>query len=214
VQRRFPTVAAACASAGVDPARDLIPVRPAAHFLCGGVETDAWGATDVPGLYAVGEVAATGVHGANRLASNSLLEGLVYGARVAAGLTLELPASLSGAEHATWDATLTDDAELAAHARGLMDQHAGIVRDAVGLGAAATRLRPLAARDTTCLVASAVVAAAAERPESVGCHFRADAPESLLPPSSRVEVRLGPDGLPAGHLRSHEDAALTVGAAL
>ena len=212
VRRRFPTVAAACSSAGADPARDPIPVRPAAHFLCGGVETDAWGATDVPGLYAVGEVAATGVHGANRLASNSLLEGLVYGARVAAGLTLELPAAHDGAEHATYGAGLTDDADLAARARTLMDQHAGIIRDAAGLDTAAAQLRPLATRDTTCLVASAVVTAAAARQESVGCHLRADAPEPVLP-SSRVEVRLAPDGVPLAHLRSSEDAVLA-GAAL
>lgn len=213
VRRRFPTVAAACATAGVDPARDLVPVRPAAHFLCGGVATDAWGATDLPGLYAVGEVADAGVHGANRLASNSLLEGLVYGARVAAGLTLELPVARSRSDDATPDATLTDDADLAAHARSLMDQHAGIVRDAAGLNTAATQLRPLVAGDTTCLVASAVIAAAAARQESVGCHLRADAPESLLPPSGRVEVRLDVDGLPTAELTSPEESVLT-GAAL
>jgi len=77
---RFPTVIAACQRYGVDLTTDLIPVAPAEHFLCGGVRVDGVGATDVPGLYAVGEVAATGVHGANRLASNSLLEGLVFGA--------------------------------------------------------------------------------------------------------------------------------------
>jgi L-aspartate oxidase len=213
VRRRFPTVAAACSSAGVDPARDPIPVRPAAHFLCGGVATDAWGATDVPGLYAVGEVAATGVHGANRLASNSLLEGLVYGARVAAGLTLELPAPQDRADDAMYDAGLTDDIDLATRARTLVDRHAGIIRDAAGLDTAASQLRPLATRDTTCLVASAVVAAAAARHESVGCHLRADAPASGLPSSTRVEVRLDPDGVPCAYLRSSEECVLA-GAAL
>src|SRR5205085_7194763 len=82
--RRLPT-------AGIEPVTDPIPVAPGAHFSCGGVLTDQWGRTDVPGLYAVGEVACSGVHGANRLASNSLLEGLVFGERVAARLVLDLP---------------------------------------------------------------------------------------------------------------------------
>jgi L-aspartate oxidase len=83
VHARFPTIAAACRSVGFDLARDRIPVGPAAHYIMGGVETDVWGRTTLPGLYAAGEVACTGVHGANRLASNSLLEGLVFGARAA-----------------------------------------------------------------------------------------------------------------------------------
>src|SRR5262249_42826866 len=81
IRRRFPTIAAMCAHAGLDLARDRIPVGPAAHYLMGGIETDEWARTTVPGLFAAGETACTGVHGANRLASNSLLEGLVFGAR-------------------------------------------------------------------------------------------------------------------------------------
>jgi L-aspartate oxidase len=80
---RFPTIAASLASIGLDPQRDWLPIAPAAHHLSGGVVTDLWGATALPGLWAVGEVACTGVHGANRLASNSLLEGMVFGARLA-----------------------------------------------------------------------------------------------------------------------------------
>ncbi len=83
VVRRFPTIAAMCQRVGLDLARDPIPVGPAAHYIMGGVDTDEWGRTSLPGLYAAGEVACTGVHGANRLASNSLLEGLVFGARAA-----------------------------------------------------------------------------------------------------------------------------------
>ena len=87
VHDRFPTISAACRSAGLDLARDRIPVGPAAHYVMGGVDTDVWGRTTLAGLFAAGEVACTGVHGANRLASNSLLEGLVFGARAAAAMT-------------------------------------------------------------------------------------------------------------------------------
>ena len=83
VHARFPLISEACRRAGLDLARDPIPVGPAAHYVMGGVSTDLDGRTTVPGLYAAGEVACTGVHGANRLASNSLLEGLVFGARAA-----------------------------------------------------------------------------------------------------------------------------------
>ena len=81
--QRFPTIAASLTSIGLDPETDWLPIAPAAHHLSGGVVTDLWGATALPGLWAVGEVACTGVHGANRLASNSLLEGMVFGARLA-----------------------------------------------------------------------------------------------------------------------------------
>ena len=81
--QRFPTIAASLSSIGLDPETDWLPIAPAAHHLSGGVLTDLWGATALPGLWAVGEVACTGVHGANRLASNSLLEGMVFGARLA-----------------------------------------------------------------------------------------------------------------------------------
>jgi L-aspartate oxidase len=80
--QRFPTIAASLSSIGLDPEHDWLPIAPAAHHLSGGVVTDLWGATALPGLWAVGEVACTGVHGANRLASNSLLEGMVFGARL------------------------------------------------------------------------------------------------------------------------------------
>jgi len=85
VRERFPTIAAMCAQVGLDLARDPIPVGPAAHYIMGGVDTDEWGRTSIAGLFAAGEAASTGVHGANRLASNSLLEGLVFGARAGRG---------------------------------------------------------------------------------------------------------------------------------
>ena len=90
VRDRFPTIAAACRQVGLDLAKDPIPVGPAAHYVMGGIDTDEWARTSLPGLYAAGETACTGVHGANRLASNSLLEGLVFGARAAAAMQQEL----------------------------------------------------------------------------------------------------------------------------
>ena len=86
VRRRFPAITDACRQAGLDLATDRIPVSPAAHYVMGGVETDLDGRTSIAGLFAAGEAACTGVHGANRLASNSLLEGLVFGARAAAAM--------------------------------------------------------------------------------------------------------------------------------
>src|ERR1700722_19663697 len=90
-QHRFPTIAASCREHGIDPVTELIPVVPAAHYVSGGVRTDLHGRTSVPGLYACGECACTRVHGANRLASNSLLEGLVFAERIAEVLARELP---------------------------------------------------------------------------------------------------------------------------
>jgi L-aspartate oxidase len=92
VAHRFPTITASCLAVGVDPQVDLIPVAPAAHYASGGVRTDLAGRTSIDGLYACGEVACTGVHGANRLASNSLLEGLVFARRIAADILRDLPA--------------------------------------------------------------------------------------------------------------------------
>ncbi len=112
MRRRFPTIAAVCLTAGFDLARDLIPVGPAAHYMMGGVETDLSGRTSMPGLFAAGEVACTRVHGANRLASNSLLEGLVFGARAGSAMTRsEASAELSPAIHRPlppWPATRAD----------------------------------------------------------------------------------------------------------
>ena len=96
VRKRFPTIAEMCARVGLDLARDPIPVGPAAHYIMGGVDTDEWSRTSLPGLFAAGEVACTGVHGANRLASNSLLEGLVFGAR--AGIAMQQPAGAARVE--------------------------------------------------------------------------------------------------------------------
>ncbi|MBF4162608.1 L-aspartate oxidase [Nocardioides acrostichi] len=184
-ERRFPTILATCRSHGVDPVVELIPVAPACHYASGGVRTDLWGRTDLPGLYATGEAACSGVHGANRLASNSLLEGLVFSRRIAQVLPGELR---------PWAEPRSDDARPAGLVAGavrpalqeLMSTRVGVLRTAQGLAEAAERLvelagRPattvdLAAWETTNLVtiASALTAAASAREETRGSHWRED----------------------------------------
>ncbi len=196
VRRRFPTIAAACRQAGLDLARDLIPVSPAAHYVMGGVETDVDGRTSTAALFAAGEVACTGVHGANRLASNSLLEGLVFGARAASAMlvpaqraagrdaqTVDVPASHTAARLPTEDAV-----------RDLMWRHVGLLRDAAGLEHAHATLacwwsavrvastgptgtdRQLRRLEAVVTVGLLIARAALRREESRGAHFRSDFP--------------------------------------
>jgi L-aspartate oxidase len=198
---RFPTVFEACRRHGLDPRADPIPVAPAAHYHMGGVDVDLDGRTSVPGLWAAGEVACTGVHGANRLASNSLLEALVFGARVARSVGdavphlrrpahLDLPPSPAGAAGADGD-----EAEARALVRGLMWEKAGLVRTGDGLREALAKLDALAVPATgeahsLVTVARLVATAALARPESRGAHFRADHP--LAHPAWRRRILLTP----------------------
>ncbi len=185
---RFPTVTAACRAAGIDPVRDPVPVTPAAHYACGGVVTDVHGRTAVRGLYAAGEVARTGLHGANRLASNSLLEGLVVGGRVARAVAADLAAGAARPAAVAAAAVPV----FAVADRGLvqraMSAGAGIGRSAAGLAAASDTVEaatgPGLARDRAAvedaaltLLATAVLAAAGTRTESRGCHVRTDHPD-------------------------------------
>ncbi|HET7310887.1 MAG TPA: L-aspartate oxidase [Mycobacteriales bacterium] len=202
----FPTVRASCLRIGIDPARQPIPVTPAQHFVCGGIRTGRWGESSVPGLFAVGEVAATGVHGANRLASNSLVEGLVFGGRVAARLTLELPEPLRGGDiDAPPAPVLVDDAlpgiiAATTAAAGIVRTEAGLVEGEHELtlmtGASRAAGASAGGIGNRWLAALAVVRAARHRTESRGCHWRDDFPETSASWSRHVAIRLGADGLP------------------
>ena len=185
--RRFPGILALCLARGIDPRRDLIPVTPAAHYMMGGVVTDLCGRSDVERLYAVGELSRTGVHGANRLASNSLLEGLVFAERVARDLAnvTELR-TLPSQKH--WSVPVLKDrgaAQVAADlTREIMWSHAGVIRSAAGLRSARARLRdieqrlPAGATEEVNLVQTArlIVEGALRRRESRGGHYRSDFP--------------------------------------
>jgi len=195
VAGRFPTIAAMCRQIGLDLARDPIPVGPAAHYIMGGVDTDEWGRTSLPGLYAAGEVACTGLHGANRLASNSLLEGLVFGARAAAAMT-EPPraAALQSdrVEAGGWRLEAASPASslqppASDEVRDLMWRTAGLFRDRQALEQAVERLDAAAAGSfpptldgwrhrSLVTVARLIARAALRREESRGAHFRQDFP--------------------------------------
>jgi L-aspartate oxidase len=203
-ERRFPTIGESCRRNGVDPVTDLIPVVPAAHYASGGVRTDGWGRTSVPGLYACGEVACTGVHGANRLASNSLLEGLVFAARIGADLAAGLP-QVAGPTEDSRAAGLLDPG-IRSRVQEIMSQRAGVLRSGEGLRAATADLAELsgaAAREpgtdaweVTNLhtVASALVAAATARRETRGSHWREDYPGSDGAWLGHLVVTIGAEG--------------------
>jgi L-aspartate oxidase len=195
VRRRFPTITQACRRAGFDLATDRIPVSPAAHYVMGGIETDLDGRTSIEGLFAAGEAACTGVHGANRLASNSLLEGLVFGARASDAMKDSLAAA---SLHATVLEPFTESDEgtvvpSASDVRDLMWRYAGLVRSRAGLQimvdqlsaarAAVSRARAAAPADhesrrvaSLVTVGLLIARAALRREESRGGHFREDFP--------------------------------------
>ncbi|SDF90238.1 L-aspartate oxidase [Limimonas halophila] len=173
---RFPRVTAACRAAGLDPVTRAIPVRPAAHFHIGGVAADLHGRTGVDGLYACGEAACTGLHGANRLASNGVIEGLATAPWVAEAIAASPPADARAPRAQVQPQAAADRAPLAL--RRLMERNCGPVRDGAGLAAAVDWLADRADRDDTALAALVIAEAARRRPETRGAHARRDAPDA------------------------------------
>jgi len=211
IRRRFPGIDRLCRNFDIDITRDPIPVCPGAHYMIGGVKVDLDGRTTLPGLWAAGEVTSSGLHGANRLASNSLLEGLVYGTRVALDVARELreagpqplevpPVRAPGVSDRRERIDLDD---LRKSLRALFWRNMGITRDAAGLKEASERVDhwsryivPLEFDDTTgwtmqnmLVVARLMIAAAAERTESRGVHYRRDYPQTDPSMNHHINVR-------------------------
>ncbi|MBW3086189.1 L-aspartate oxidase [Austwickia sp. TVS 96-490-7B] len=181
--QHFPSITAACHAAGLDPTVDPLPVRPAAHYHMGGLIVDARCRTTVPGLWAVGEVASTGLHGANRLASNSLLEAVVTGRAAAADLRAHRRTSrrASRIPLAPHEVPLRHSDGPSPAIRTLMDHHCGVLRDDTHLRTAVEHLRDDADTDDAALVALLIAWSAKQRTESRGGHTRLDHPETSLP---------------------------------
>ncbi|PWK46634.1 L-aspartate oxidase [Actinoplanes xinjiangensis] len=206
LEGRFPTIMASTRAAGVDPATDLIPVAPAAHYASGGVRTDLHGRTSIPGLYACGEVACTGVHGANRLASNSLLEGLVFARRIADDIARDLPGQAEPARAAAIGPAWVADPAIRTELQRAMTRGAGVLRSADSLDTAAKELARLAEQRSTpdtaawevtnlLTVAATLVAAARSRRETRGCHWREDHPNAADEWRGHLLNAVGPDGV-------------------
>jgi L-aspartate oxidase len=209
VRRRFPGIAATCAKFGMDVATDQIPVRPGAHYMIGGLSVDLNGATTIPGLWAAGEVTASGLHGANRLASNSLLEGLVYGSitgaeasRAAANMADDFRALPLSNPTREWQPNSLDVADISNSLKSLMWRAAGVQRDGRRLTEAARSIEKWChyvldrqfsdpagwELQNMLIVSHLIVAAALAREESRGVHWRSDFPDSHDDPWNRHQT--------------------------
>jgi L-aspartate oxidase len=189
LKRRFPKIYETCAIFGLNIAKDMLPVSPASHYCMGGIRTDLWGRSTVAGLYAAGEVSCTGVHGANRLASNSLLEGLVFGARAGEAAVRENAVSNSRSASLAYDsAEVSGDGQSIATAvkkrvKRVMWERVGILRDAASLNRAIKEFQQISEAHLSTssrnfvTLAKLVAVAALWREESRGGHFRSDFPE-------------------------------------
>lgn len=197
---RFPTVYASCLAHGIDPLKELIPVAPASHYASGGVRVDLNGRSSVAGLYACGETACTGVHGANRLASNSLLEGLVFSARIAEDIAKHLPEFAEPVEIS--QSTFLLDPKVRKALQKSMSAGAGVLRSAKSLHATEQELVAIGKQESAqpCVeawetsnlyqLAQAIVRSALMREETRGSHWREDFPEQLPSWSKRILQRL------------------------
>jgi L-aspartate oxidase len=214
IKKRFPTIYTTCKTYGVDITCNPIPVAPAAHYMMGGIKTDLLGRTSIDRLWAVGEVAVTGVHGANRLASNALLEGLVFGARAPQAGGGNLPLPLGAVEGQIFSPTTTEACSplppvemLQKTLKQTMWNDVGIIRSAASLDRAAKKLqemqwivstpietipfpslREVLETRNMVIVATTLITAAKQRKESIGAHFREDSPKGLCRPPYHIAL--------------------------
>lgn len=203
-EKRFPTIYALCIAHGIDPITHLIPVAPASHYASGGVRVDLNGRTSVAGLYACGETACSGVHGANRLASNSLLEGLVFSARIAADIARDLPTPGQQVENNSWPILLSQDVR--SNIQESMSRGAGVLRSSDSLIKTSEDLTRISdhhsdvpcveAWETTNLfqLAQAILKAALIRQETRGSHWREDFPQTSESWGKRIIQSLDAQG--------------------
>ena len=201
---RFPTIFASCIENGIDPRTQMIPVSPASHYSSGGVKVDLMGRTSIPGLYACGETACSGAHGANRLASNSLLEGLVFGTRISADIAANMVEQSEPSKSTSKDFLLSPAIKMTLQLA--MSQGAGVMRSEQSLRETLATLEQLSSHTSLepCieawevsnlyLLATAIVQAALERHESRGSHWRSDFPDSSNKWLKRIVQRYDQNG--------------------